>query len=349
MKNKTSKILTIGSLAFDIFVLPKEHKIVKEYTEGEIKEFYQLPFGAKVRMKETYEGYGGGAGNTAVSFNRLGIPSFVIGAVGKDKWGKMIIKHLEKENINTYLIQQIKNKKTGFSIILNSFIGGRTVLAFSGVNKIIQNIDENKLNDFAGIHLCHLSGESNKIFETVRFFLEKNPNKFLSWNPGKEQFEKGIKFFKDFLPIVNIISLNKEEAEEFTGLKAKKGSEFGEEIFDYSDIFRSFYNNGLQGIITITDGSRGAIGCDKKKIIYCPIDLNLPRLDTLGAGDAFVSTCTAEIFQKKDLKEALKSGTINAGNVVSTFGAQTSLLNKEELEKKKKEVHLEIKEIIFKK
>lgn len=338
------KILTIGSLTFDIFVRPKRQEIIIEKNESKTTKLLALPFGEKVRISEVHECFGGGAANTAISFKRLGIDSEAFGATGKDEWGKMILSNLKKEKVGTKHIQ-ISKEKTGFSVILNSFEGERTVLAFAGANHAIEKIDEKNINKFDGVHLCHLSGKSAKVFDTIRRFFEKNPGKFLSWNPGKEQIEKGLDYFKGFLEVVDVLFLNKEEAEEFSIINSRKSSKFGSDISDFSEIFKKFFKSGFRGILVITDGKKGSQVCADSQIIYCEIDNQSPRKDTLGAGDAFASGFSASIIYQKDLITAIKAGTLNASSVVSYFGAQAGLLTKKKLESELKKKNLKISQI----
>ncbi len=325
-----NKIITIGSLTFDIFVRPLRQEIVRRVSETDIKESICFPFGEKIRVKNVHECFGGGAANTGIGFSRLGIQTSCIGAIGNDEWGQLIINNLKKEKINTDHIQKAK-EQTGFSVILNSFEGDRTVLAYSGANHAFEKIEQKILENAEGIHLCHLSGKGKKVFEAIKKHFEKNPQKFLSWNPGKEQLEKGLDYFKSFLPVVDILFLNREEAEELSGLKSKRGSKFGKNIYDLSKIFKKFYQKGFKNILVITDGQRGAQCSDSKSIYFCPIENSKPRVDTLGAGDAFCSGFSSAYIKANDLPICLKYGTINSASVVSEFGAQKGLLKKQKL------------------
>lgn len=315
--------LTVGSLTFDIFVRPEAQEIIKQKN----KDHFALPFGEKVRVSDVHECFGGGAANVAVGLRRLGLPAMVIGAIGKDSWGEMIVKNLQKERVDSNHLQKAR-EKTGFSVILNAFGGERTVLGYAGANHSLEKINEKTLQEASGVHLCHLSGKSAQVFAALRAFFEKNLEKFLSWNPGHEQIIHGLKHFAGFLPVVDVLSLNREEAEEFTRLRAACGSTFGKNIYDLRPLMQAFYQTGFRGILVITDGRRGAQATDGKTLYHCNINAKSPRIDTLGAGDAFCSGFCWSIFAGKDLPSALKFGTMNAESVVSYFGAQEGLLTK---------------------
>ncbi|MCT4592204.1 MAG: carbohydrate kinase family protein [Candidatus Gracilibacteria bacterium] len=332
MQNK--KFITIGSLTFDIFVRPEQHKIIRTHTEDSIIEELSFAFGEKIRVQDVHECFGGGASNVAVGFSRLGINTSVFGAVGQDEWANGVINNLKQEKIETSHIIETK-EKTGFSVIINSFEGERTVLGYSGANHDFEDIDISIFDQYEGAHLCHLSGKASKVFDKIQKFFIKNPEKFLSWNPGKEQIEKGIQEFKNFIPAVDVIILNREESEEFTNQKSHKGSNFGNNIYDVTDIMCKFYENGFSGILVITDGRRGAQATDGKELYYAPIEESQKRVDTLGAGDAFCSGFCASCIQNQDLQNCLIFGTLNSANVVSNFGAQTGLLTQDALKKYK--------------
>ena len=348
-------------MTFDLFIKPEEVTIMQLCRDSICNEEYiNLPYGSKVRVQEVHECCGGGAQNTAVGLRRLGFKSYPIGQIGKDGHGEKILQNLEKEDVSSENIYEDEQNKTGFSVIINSFEGERTVLYHPGVNTHCTDFDETVLDDCAGFFFNHISAKgeaAENIFLKIKRHFLSFPEKFLAWNPGKEQLRQGALAFADFFPVVDILLLNREEAELFTGRKAEKSTHeklisqkgshfcpkeqkgFPHYAADYSAIFNVFAAQGVRNVV-ITDGRKGAQLCDGANIYFCGINENAPRVDTLGAGDAFGSGLFYALFSKKQLSSALKYGTMNAASVVSKFGAQTGLLQKQELEKKAKEVTL---------
>lgn len=345
------EVLTIGSLTFDLFIRPKDVTVMRFSREAECPEEYMaLPYGGKVAAREVHENFGGGGHNTAVGITRLGIKAMPIGAVSGDVYGARIRENLKNESISDDLVEEVKGG-TGFSVIINSFEGERTVLHYPGANALFRDFDESILDEAQGFFFNHLSCDeepSEKIFRKIEHHFTKYPEKFLAWNPGNEQLSKEVDAFQKFLPVVDILILNREEAELFTGLKARKsvheqfeiqrGPHFipgGEDPFphyaaDYAEIFRAFAKKGVRNIV-ITDSRRGAQLSDGKTQYFSGIHEDAPRVDTLGAGDAFGSALFSALYAKKDLPFALKCATINAASVISFIGAQTGLLSQSEL------------------
>lgn len=323
-------ILAIGSLTQDIFLKPRRQEIFEKNGEKCIA----FCLGDKIKIEEKHETFGGGGANIAIGLSRFGVHTSILGRIGEDEIGHKIIKNLEKEKVHTHYIQKGKKEKSGFSVVLSAENGERTVLFTSGANKNFYDFDENILNNFSAICLEHLSGNGENVFEKIRKYTKKNPDIFLSWNPGRESLEKGITHFYDLLPVVDVLLINKEEAILFTDSFLKKKKYFDKNN-NMSNIFQCFYHNGFQGKLVITDGMKGAYGCDGKNIFFCPILYNekLEKKDTLGAGDSFLSGITGATLLGKNLPDAMKYGTINAAHVVSFFGAQAGLQTETQLQK----------------
>lgn len=320
------KIFTIGSLTVDIFMQPRRQEVI----EKDGKKYLAVPYGEKIRVESVHELFGGGAANTAISLSRLGIDVSAVGAIGEDSWADLVIKNLEDEEVGTEYIHHIEKQKTAFSVIINSFSGERTVLVYSGATRSFEEIDQGIFHHCDGLYLCHLSGTAKLVFERVREFFKNHMEKLLCWNPGNEQFDEGIDHFADFLPVVDILLLNREEAELFTNVPAKKEGD----IYTYEDIFKRILSFDFQGKIVITDGKNGSQACDGKKIFHCPSDTSGPAVDTLGAGDAFGSTFFGADLHRKSIPDALRAASVNAASVVSQFGTRPGLLSLSDIEKR---------------
>ncbi|MDH5597384.1 MAG: PfkB family carbohydrate kinase, partial [Candidatus Peregrinibacteria bacterium] len=86
---KTPKIFTIGGATFDIFVKAEDQTIMKMKTPETVDKWLCFPHGAKVKVQEVLESYGGGATNTAVTFARQGFDVCFVGKVGEEYGDKV--------------------------------------------------------------------------------------------------------------------------------------------------------------------------------------------------------------------------------------------------------------------
>jgi ribokinase len=354
----TEIIFTIGSATFDIFVKPDYQGIMTFVRPDKEEHWLCLPHGGKVKINDVVETCGGGATNTAIAFSRMGFDSCFVGKIGAD-YGDRVIDNLQKEGVQTHCTHKTKQDKTGFSTIINTLDGDRTVLGYPGANRLFKasDLSPEKLKKADWIFLNHISGDSNGVLNTIVQLLRKNPDIKIAWNPGHEQLMAGAKKWRKLLKYVNLLFINKEEATLFTKKSYRMArirqdarechvhrtraflppyaddvSEIMQEIFKYTT-----------GIVVITDGRNGAQASDGKKHYFCPV-LTQKRVDTLGAGDAFASGFTAAVIRGKNLKTALIYGTLNAHSVVSYYGAQEGLLTKGQIESKFKSSKLCVSE-----
>ena len=139
----SKKVITIGSATMDVFVECDDAAVLSvRYKEGS-NNFMSYPYGAKLEINDFDSQVGGGGVNTAMNFANLGYKTSVICKVGDDIYSKGIFKALEEKKVDLTNVIQDKSISTGFSIILTSFEGDRTVLAHRGANALIQEKEVN--------------------------------------------------------------------------------------------------------------------------------------------------------------------------------------------------------------
>ncbi len=342
---KKPKIFTIGGATFDIFVQAEDQSIMSLRTPDSFQKWLSFPHGGKVKVNQVEEAFGGGATNTAVTFARHGFDVSFVGKVGK-QYGDRVFDNLEKEGVNCCHSKQTSRDKTGFSTIINTFDGDRTLLAYPGANRFFtaKDLPIEDLKQADWIFLNHLAGGGEDIHKALIKILKANPKIKLAWNPGHEQITQGVKKWKELLKHTEILFVNKEEAAAFSRVDympagVKKDDPKAHVCShrdllppyadDVTEILRFFAKMGVKKTV-ITDGRNGSQATDGKKHYFCSI-LSHKRVDTLGAGDAFASGFTVAIIKSLPLKIALLYGTINAGNAVMHPGAQNGLLTADQM------------------
>ena len=161
-----------------------------------------------------------------------------------------------------------------------------------------------------------------------------------------------LMYFKKFLKNVDVLFLNREELELFSHTKSCRYSKSVQRkimntchekmiskendslsyIYDIRKPVKKLLEVGVK-MVVVTDGRRGAQYFDKNNHLFIPCGENTP-VATLGAGDAFCSGFIAGMIYHGDFKIALECATLNAGSVVSKFGAQKGIMKKKGLEKR---------------
>lgn len=335
-------VITIGSATMDVFVECEDASVVSVRKKNSSTEFMSYPYGSKLEISDFDSQVGGGGVNTAVNFSNLGFNTSAIFKIGDDIYSKGILKSFENKNVDLSNIIQDKDVSTGFSIILTSFEGDRTVLAHRGANAKIKETDINfdAIKNTKLLYVAPLNGESNRLLDDVVNFAKEN-GIFVCFNAGSTSIKKGFNYLKTIIATAQIVVMNKEEAIMATGINIRpdtKDEKFSENLIhpDLINIFKKIRVADYQ-VIVITDGGHGAYAYDGENFYYCPI-FDGPIVSTLGAGDAFASTfCGALKITGKNIGKALMYASVNSAGVVSQFGATQGLLTFKQIEEKLQE------------
>lgn len=333
------KVFTIGSATMDVFVECDKANIVSVCAKDRSAEFMSYPYGAKIDMSNFSSNLGGGGVNTAMNFDALGYDTSAIFKIGDDIYSSGILEAFKKTNVNLDNIVQDKSLSTGFSIILVSFQGDRTVLANRGANALItiDDINFDALKEANLLYIAPLNGESNKVLEPLVKFAHEN-DIIVCFNAGTTSLKKGFDDIKKILTTSNVVVMNKDEAMMCTGIEVRpdtKTEKYSKEIIhpDVKAMLEKLKVADYQ-VIVITDGGKGAYAYTGNKYFYCP---TYPSdvISTLGAGDAFASTfCAAMAKTEFDVGKSLMYGSVVSASVVSKFGATEGLITFDEIEKR---------------
>lgn len=335
-------VITIGSATMDVFVQCEDANIVSVQSKDKKSEFMSYPYGAKVEISDFDSQVGGGGVNTAMNFANLGFKSSAIFKIGDDIYSKGILNYFKDKNVDLSNIIQDKKVSTGFSIILVSFQGDRTVLAHRGANATIKKSDINfdAIKHAKLLYIAPINGDSNKVLDDIVKFAAEH-HVFVCFNAGSTSIKKGFKYLEKILTFAHIVVMNKEEASMATQIQVRpdtKEIKYSHEKIhpDVKAMLRKLKVRDYQ-VVVITDGGKGAYAYNGQNYFYCPV-YDGPVVSTLGAGDAFASTLCASLKRTHhDLGKSLMYASVNSAGVVSEFGATQGLLTFEQIEEKLKQ------------
>ncbi len=330
-------VITIGSSTMDAFIENDKISIVSVNSVEKHIELMALPYGSKLEIEGFSRQIGGGGINTAANFANLGLKTSTIIKLGNDDIKPTILEHLKARGVDTSNVIIDEVNHSGFSMILVSFQGDRTVLAYRGANEHITEKDINfdAIKNSKWLYVAPLAGESNKVLDKIAQFAECNGTN-LAMNAGTTAIKRGEKYFSKILQTAEILVLNKEEASMLTKIQVRpdtKNEKFSESAIhpDLKAMFERLRGN-CPVLVLITDGKDGVWAYDGKKFYHCPAYPAKVR-STLGAGDAFASTFTASIERTNwDIEKSLKMASANSASVCEVFGAQEGFLTFEQIE-----------------
>lgn len=296
-----TKIITFGSATWDIYIEPKQKKIIacKDFISQKALAFN---LGSKIDLKNTSFNIGGGGVNTAFSFQKQGFKVSYMGVVGQDVLGEQIINKLKNKGIKTNLIQKTNQAQTNCSIIFNYQKKDRTIMVYRGASQYLE-FKKIKADWF---YLAPLSGKISYLTKEIIDYAHNNNIK-IAFNPGNTQLK--TKDIKSNIKKVDILILNKEEAAILTKTDYKNEKLIIEKI-------KKFHS----GITVITKGKDGVIVISQGKT-YFEKSQKVKVIDQTGAGDAFGSGFVSGIIKYNDISKAIKLGIENATKCIQFQGS----------------------------
>jgi sugar/nucleoside kinase (ribokinase family) len=274
--------------------------------------FAQLEMGAKADVNAVEFSTGGGAMNAATTFARQGLETTFIGKIGHDPAGEAVLADLDRESINAKHMVYSKKYNTGYSVILLAPSGERTILTYRGASTHyrVENFQNVKKIKTDWLVLSTLSGN----FEVLEFLLKwaKENHVKVAFNPGKKELEDAQRL-ADLLPYLEILSLNKEEAQLFV-----EGNTTKELAIELSESVP---------YVLVSDGPKGAVAAHEDTVVSAGLYEDVPVLDRTGAGDSFTSGFVSQIALGNSLETAITFASANSTSVVTKIGAKAGILS----------------------
>lgn len=312
-------VLAIGDVVTDAFVKLLDDRATT--FENEHGKWLAMPFGTKVPFDhaEVIEAVGNAA-NAAVSFSRLGLKSGLISNVGEDQHGRDIIAALKKSDVDTRFVHINPDKVSNYHYVL-WYKEERTILIkheeYDYHWPRFRGNDIPKWIYFSSISKNALDNYHDHVAEWLR----ENPEVKFAFQPGTFQLEAGVERLKELYQRTEVLVVNREEAVTISGGNYD----------DVHGLLNKLHELGPK-IVIVTDGPAGAYASDgTMRFKMPPYPDPAPPFERTGAGDAFASTLVAAIIKGNNLEGALQWAPINSMNVVQHTGAQSGLLNEQEL------------------
>jgi len=301
MSKKDIDVLCIGLMVCDIIAKPVG------------KEIFDID---SHRVDTLNVASGGDAFNAAVNISKLGMNAALLGKIGNDMMGDFLSGQAESHGIDTKYIKRSEGMPTSTSIVLVESDGERHFAYHGEANDALSqnDIDDSTLESARIVHygsamaLAGLDGKSiSEIFKKA-----KNVGAITSMDVTWDSTGQWLKKIEDALMYTDIFMPSIQEA------KLISGSQSPEEIAD-------FFKEYAIKTLVIKMGEEGCYITDFKQNFTIPAFCEVDIVDTIGAGDAFVSGFLVGILQDFDLYECGILGNAVAASCVTQAGATTGV------------------------
>ena len=346
------KAMTIGGAMVDTIAIIDSSRIERMSMWNAETSFLLLAEGGKIEATEVSTHCGGGAVNAAVAMARLGADVAVVVKLGNDRRAEEILQRLSMEGVSTERVRRDESAMTGASVIVASHDRNATIFTYRGANTHLARADLSP--EMFSVDLVHIAGLSNASAECFPDIVgcARKHRAFVSTNPGIRQLSSRGNVFLDHLGGVDLLVINRSEAEalvpelvsrfgesgpplgpgteQITSTLAHRGLACGGFELSLRSFAAALMTIGLAQV-AITDGRAGAFLIDGRAIRYCPA-IETAVAGTAGAGDAFSATLAFCLADRQKPEDALRAATLNAASVVAHIDTQTGLLRRADLD-----------------
>tara|TARA_S200000501_G_scaffold349087_1_gene364886 strand:- start:2204 stop:3133 length:930 start_codon:yes stop_codon:yes gene_type:complete len=306
------KVLGIGNAIVDVICKVDDSFIKKNnLTKSTMKLVDEFEFNkilSSLKIEETVSG--GSVANSIVGLSQLGNEVGFIGKVSDDKLGNKYEEGLRKENVDFFYSKKKEEIPTGTCLILITPDSERTMITFLGTAGKISEKDI----------------DTDAIKKSEILFLEG-----YLWDEGepKKAFEKAINNSnKTAMSLSDLFCVERHKPHFLELVKNKLDITFAneQEIISLLDA-KSFadvidFAKGINKLIVITRGEKGALAVNKDEVVECRAKDNLKIKDLTGAGDLFAGGFLHGLINNKSTKESLENGTELSSKIIQIIGAR---------------------------
>ncbi len=308
-------VLSIGDTQLDtVMVLSPEEVEIKCQLNAE-DCLMCLDYASKVPASQCFEMVAGNAANAAVTAARLDGRTAFWTLLGHDGIAERQLEHFRSEGIDTALAVQVPGAQSHRSVVIS--VGGeRTILVYHAPRQYALPAD---LPDAKWVYLTSMAKGSEAVFDPLADYAERTGAK-LVFQPGTFQLRLGPEPAKRLLAATEVVIMNKEEAEQYTGTKGEPAA-----------LLAALRALGPKTAI-VTDSTRGSYADDGTARWHLGTRPEIPRVESTGAGDAFSSALMVALLEGQPLPDAMRWGTFNAEAVIQKVGPQEGILTKTQLQ-----------------
>ena len=288
-------ILVAGSMNYDIIL-----KVKRMPREGET-----------MTCESASTAAGGKGANQAVQAAKLGVKTYMVGAVGNDNMGAYLLAEAEKYGLD---VSHVKKSAVSSGLgCIHALEDGRVFATINrGANYDITTSDIDAADDiFRQSKILILQNEIPHDVNIYSATKAKSHGLKVLYNAAPSFPER-----REVLPLADVVIVNEVEASEYLGTKIASPDDAVREGLKVSGEIGNTW--------VITMGGQGSVICaDGKSETVKPYHVD--AIETTGAGDSYIGGLAYALTKGMDIFSAAKFATKCSAVTVCGIGAQPSM------------------------
>jgi ribokinase len=290
-----NRVIVIGSLNYDNFIhvreLPKK---------GETKQITVIDSGC-----------GGKGANQACQCADLGLKTFMVGAVGNDSYGTLLLESLKKSGAEVSLVRKTVTS-SGQGYVICAADGSLFSTILKGANDEVCTADVDaalKDCDEQTFVVLQMEIPVGVVEYAITAAHEKGAKIIVNAAPA-------VPIDKKYFSLCDLLVLNETEAMFYLQKKFKGKNEVLKIIPKFAE--------ELSTAICITLGPEGVVYCGKEGLYEFPA-VDVPVVETTGAGDSFIGGLIYSMSRNMSIPDCLKTASYCSAITIQQVGAQNAM------------------------
>jgi sugar/nucleoside kinase (ribokinase family) len=299
-------VICSGAIIYDILVRPMN----------------QLAWGTTTFVESVEYHVGGNAANTSRALVKLGVAARLVGLVGRDPQGDLVLDELRRDGVDIHAVERT-DLPTATTVVLVNQSGERQFLHRQGANRDAfaspLTFDSALIEGAAHYHLASLFLMPRlRVHAAAMLRAARSAGLRTSMDTNWDAEGRWIRDLEPCLPHLDLLFMNEDEARMVTGSSdpAKAAS-----------VVRA----GGVRIAVMKLGRRGCAIYEADREIVCPA-FEVEVRDTTGAGDCFVAGFLSALLGGEDLAAAGRFANAVGALSVQKIGAVAGVLSRAEVE-----------------
>ncbi len=300
MNHGTPKVTVVGSLNVDLVC-----RATRRPDKGE------------TLIGDAFDIFTGGKGfNQATAAARLGAEVTLIGSVGADLFGDMLLAATKNERIDSRFVTKRTDVGTGVATIVIEPDGDNSIIVVPRANMALTTADIDAAADcIADADVLLLQLETPVATSEHAAAIAKAHGATVILNPAPAQ-----PLPDSLLAYVDILTPNQSETELLSGMEVNNH----EEARRAAKALRTRMVDAANAAVILTLGEQGALTLTATTSEHISA-LSVEAVDTTGAGDAFCGALAAELASGENLHAAVEFANAAGAAAVTVVGATPSM------------------------
>ncbi len=307
-----NKVVIVGSINYDNFL-----------------QVDKLPLKGETKHASSFNWACGGKGaNQAIQCAKLGLDTKMVGKLGNDRFSSALLENFKKHGVNSDNIDIIDGS-SGMGYVISAEDGSLFSTILRGANWRITKKDIDNISfkfDKKTIIVLQLEIPTEVVEYTIEIAYKKGCGIVLNPAPA-------VPINSELFNLCNLVIFNEIEAMYYTKQSFKT-------VLEAKNVIKQ-YGKRFDCDLCFTIGPLGALYNKKGKVIYFPA-IEVPVVETTGAGDSFIGGLVYGLCYDKDVITMLKIASICSAFTIQGIGAQNSMPNLKNVLRKLKSINNEI-------